>query len=153
KQLDPAVVAERLAPFLEAKGVKKGDPRLPKLVAVLRARARTLQEVADMAGGVFSGGVGGGGGGGRKDPEGAGAAGAGGGGGALEGLGEWSVAALDEEIKQVSEKMKVGMGKVAQPVRVAVTGGTASPGIGETLELVGKEQTLKRIDAALARTT
>ena len=62
----------------------------------------------------------------------------------------WSTEALDGVVKTVSEEMKVGMGKVAQPLRVAVTGNTASPGIGETLELVGREQTLKRVDAALA---
>jgi glutamyl-tRNA synthetase len=43
----------------------------------------------------------------------------------------------------------VGMGKVAQPVRVAVTGGTVSPGIGETLAVVGREETLRRLDAVL----
>jgi glutamyl-tRNA synthetase len=42
------------------------------------------------------------------------------------------------------------MGKVAQPIRVAVTGGTASPGLGETLELIDRDEVLRRIDAALA---
>jgi len=42
------------------------------------------------------------------------------------------------------------MGKVAQPLRVAVTGSTSSPGIGETLELIGRDETFARIDAALA---
>jgi glutamyl-tRNA synthetase len=41
------------------------------------------------------------------------------------------------------------MGKVAQPLRVAVVGRAASPGIGVTLELVGKEATLRRIEQAL----
>ena len=57
----------------------------------------------------------------------------------------------DEVVKKVSEQAGVGMGKVAQPVRVAATGGTVSPGIGETLELLGREETLHRLDAALAR--
>lgn len=43
------------------------------------------------------------------------------------------------------------MGKLAQPVRVAVTGGTASPGIFETLRVVGRERTLARLEAAAAR--
>ena len=38
--------------------------------------------------------------------------------------------ALDEVIKKVSERAGVGMGKVAQPIRVAITGNTVSPGIG-----------------------
>ena len=42
------------------------------------------------------------------------------------------------------------MGKLAQPVRVAVTGGTASPGIFETLAAVGPERALARIDRAIA---
>ena len=41
------------------------------------------------------------------------------------------------------------MGKVAQPLRVAVVGRAASPGIDVTLYLVGKEATLRRIDRAL----
>ena len=43
------------------------------------------------------------------------------------------------------------MGKVAQPMRVAVTGNTASPGIGETLVLIGRDEALRRLDAALGR--
>jgi glutamyl-tRNA synthetase len=151
KQLDPKVVAERFAPFAQAKGAKPGDPRLPRMVEVLRARARTLQEMAEMAAYFFSDGV-------ALDEK-----------AAAKHLGpeskpvlqavrealaaaaEWKTEPLDGAIKAVSEQLKVGMGKVAQPVRVAVTGNTASPGIGETLELVGREQSLKRIDAALAR--
>ena len=64
---------------------------------------------------------------------------------------EWNTAALDAVVKSVSESASVGMGKVAQPIRVAVTGGTTSPGIGETLELIGKDESLQRIDAAIAR--
>jgi glutamyl-tRNA synthetase len=66
-------------------------------------------------------------------------------------LPEWDVAALDTIIKTVSERAGVGMGKVAQPVRVAITGNTVSPGIGETLLLMGKDEALRRLDAALAR--
>ena len=43
----------------------------------------------------------------------------------------------------------MGKGKVFQPIRVAVVGGAASPGIGETLALAGKEHVLARIDRAL----
>ncbi len=66
-------------------------------------------------------------------------------------LPEWTVPVLDAVIKAVSERAGVGMGKVAQPVRVAVTGNTTSPGIGETLLLMGKDEALSRLDAALAR--
>ena len=43
------------------------------------------------------------------------------------------------------------MGKLAQPVRVAVTGSSASPGIYETLSILGRERSLKRLEATLAR--
>lgn len=69
----------------------------------------------------------------------------------LTALPEWSVEALDGVVKQVSEASSVGMGKVAQPIRVALTGNTTSPGIGETLVLVGRDESLLRIDAALTR--
>ncbi|HVE82872.1 MAG TPA: glutamate--tRNA ligase family protein, partial [Myxococcales bacterium] len=155
KMLDVELVAKRLAPFLEARKLPgyraEGEPRLPKLVTVLRARARSLEEMAKMAEYFFTDGV-------AVDEE-----------AAKKHLGPaakpvleeakaalaaapaWTTEALDAAVKQVSEKLKVGMGKVAQPVRVAVTGNTASPGIGETLELVGQEQVMKRIDAALAK--
>ena len=42
------------------------------------------------------------------------------------------------------------MGKLAQPVRVAITGGTVSPGIFETLEVLGQSRTLERMERALA---
>ena len=48
----------------------------------------------------------------------------------------------------VTEK-GIKLGKLAQPVRVAVTGGTVSPGIFEVLEVMGKEKSLKRLRNAL----
>ena len=42
-----------------------------------------------------------------------------------------------------------GLGKVAQPIRVAVSGGSVSPPIDGTLEILGRETTLKRLDAAI----
>ena len=48
----------------------------------------------------------------------------------------------------VAEK-GIKLGKLAQPVRVALTGGTVSPGIFEVLEVMGKEKAMKRIEAAI----
>jgi glutamyl-tRNA synthetase len=45
----------------------------------------------------------------------------------------------------------IGMGKVAQPLRVAITGTQVSPDIAHTVFLAGREQALARIDAALAK--
>ena len=48
------------------------------------------------------------------------------------------------------DSREIGMGKIAQPLRVAVTGSTASPGLGETLALLGRERTIARIERCLA---
>ena len=64
---------------------------------------------------------------------------------------DWSPAALDELIRQFAEKRSLELGKVAQPLRVALTGGTISPAIGETLSLIGRERTLRRIEGMLSR--
>jgi len=64
-------------------------------------------------------------------------------------LAEWSVACLDELIRGFAQQRGLGLGKVAQPLRVAVTGTTVSPQISETLELLGRERTLRRIERAL----
>ena len=48
------------------------------------------------------------------------------------------------------ETEQVKLGKIAQPVRVALTGKTASPGIFEVMEVLGKERCLARIDRVLA---
>jgi len=52
-------------------------------------------------------------------------------------------------VKDVAESLDLKMGKVAQPLRVAVVGRAASPGIDVTLHLVGREACLRRIDRAL----
>ena len=52
---------------------------------------------------------------------------------------------------RVMDEEAVKLGKLAQPVRVAITGGTISPGIFETLSLLGRDRSLYRLDAALGR--
>jgi glutamyl/glutaminyl-tRNA synthetase len=66
--------------------------------------------------------------------------------GALEAVEPWDVATLDQAVKDFGEQKELGMKKVAQPLRVAVSGSTVSPSIGQTLVILGKESTLKRID-------
>lgn len=61
----------------------------------------------------------------------------------------WDGVALKDIVEQVAGEFDMKMGKVAQPLRVAVTGSAASPSIDTTLELVGKQRTLERLDAAL----
>lgn len=57
----------------------------------------------------------------------------------------WEKEALHEAILETAENLQIKMGKVAQPLRLAITGGTVSPSIDLTLELLGKEKTLERI--------
>jgi len=63
---------------------------------------------------------------------------------------DWTGAAIEQLIADICEQKEIGMGKVAQPIRVAVTGRAVSPAIGETLVFLGKEKTLRRIDNCLA---
>ncbi|MGQ0813814.1 MAG: glutamate--tRNA ligase [Gemmatimonadota bacterium] len=62
---------------------------------------------------------------------------------------EWNEKALEDAIRSIAEADGVGAGKIIQPLRVAVTGTTASPGMFDVLVLLGRERALKRIDAAL----
>jgi glutamyl-tRNA synthetase len=58
---------------------------------------------------------------------------------------------MEHGFRELAEKKGLGLGKLAQPVRVAVTGTTVSPPLFETIALLGKEKTLRRIDAALEK--
>ena len=63
---------------------------------------------------------------------------------------EWTAAAIHAAVNDLATQLRVGLGKVAQPVRVAVTGAAVSPPIDATLALLGRERSLARLDAALA---
>ncbi|HWT94533.1 MAG TPA: glutamate--tRNA ligase [Solirubrobacteraceae bacterium] len=70
---------------------------------------------------------------------------------AIAGAGEdaFTVEALDEALRGVVEGRGEKPGKIFQPIRVALSGGTISPGIFETIAVLGRDETLRRIDAAL----
>ncbi len=65
---------------------------------------------------------------------------------------EWKPAAIHQLIEQVAAKLELGMGKVAQPLRVAMTGTQVSPSIEDTIYLTGREEAIRRIDAAMGMT-
>jgi glutamyl-tRNA synthetase len=69
----------------------------------------------------------------------------------LAGLGEWSAATVHTALNDLATELQTGLGKVAQPLRVAVAGSAVSPPIDATLALLGRERTLVRIDAAIQR--
>ena len=57
----------------------------------------------------------------------------------------WEADRLEAAVKEFAESKQIGMGKVAQPLRVAVSGGTVSPPIGVTLEILGRSEVRLRI--------
>ncbi|MBU6247212.1 MAG: glutamate--tRNA ligase [Xanthomonadaceae bacterium] len=63
----------------------------------------------------------------------------------------WKPEPIHAVIEQVAAKLELGMGKVAQPLRVAMTGTQVSPSIDHTIYLAGRDVALKRIDDAIAR--
>ncbi len=67
----------------------------------------------------------------------------------LASLEHWGTTAIAETVQQVADEYDLGLGKLGQPIRVAVTGGPVSPPIDVTLWLVGKERTLARLDRAI----
>ncbi|HEX2667570.1 MAG TPA: glutamate--tRNA ligase [Gammaproteobacteria bacterium] len=67
----------------------------------------------------------------------------------LVALPEWSAPALHDALNQTAEALGLKLGKLAQPLRVAVSGGGVSPPIDATLELLGRETALARMDRAI----
>ena len=149
KEADPARLATLTAPRIEARGgVLAAGPALEPVVALLRDRARTLNELADAALLFY------------REPVSNAALLA----EHLQGPGReavrvfaercsdiaWERAALGALIKQIVAELKLKMPQVAGPLRVAVTGQTQTPSIDAVLELVGREATRARIAAALA---
>ena len=63
----------------------------------------------------------------------------------LSALTDWSVAAIDADARAFAETRGLKLGKVAQPLRAALTGRTISPGIFEVMVLIGREETLARL--------
>lgn len=63
----------------------------------------------------------------------------------LEGVADWSVEATEDAVRNFAEANELKLGKVAQPLRSALTGRTTSPGIFDVLAVLGKEESLGRI--------
>ena len=70
--------------------------------------------------------------------------------GNFQALPDWTAEAIHQVVKETAELRELKLGKVAQPLRVAVAGGPVSPPIDVTLELLGRERTLRRIERAIA---
>ncbi|HEY3280406.1 MAG TPA: glutamate--tRNA ligase [Gemmatimonadales bacterium] len=61
---------------------------------------------------------------------------------------DWTPAALEERLRKLAEERGVAAGKIFQPIRIALTGGTVSEPVNELLYVVGKDAALKRLEAA-----
>ena len=69
----------------------------------------------------------------------------------LAGLPQWTAATIHAALNELANELTSGLGKIAQPLRVAVTGSAVSPPIDATLALLGRERTLARLAAVLAK--
>ena len=64
----------------------------------------------------------------------------------LRGLNEWSVPAIDGAMRELAEARGLKLGKLAQPLRAALTGRTVSPGIFEVMVLIGRDESMARLE-------
>ena len=152
KTLDPQAVAPQLAWQLEKRGIDvAAGPAPADVVLALRERVQTLKEMAEKAvvwyqplieydeaavakhfkpGAEVALG---------KARE------------LLAALPQWSAEAVGVALHDTAAALDIGMGKIAQPLRVAITGTQVSPDISHTVYLAGRDEALKRIDVALTK--
>ncbi len=148
---DPKLIVPHLQWQLKQLGIESNDePLLVGIIEAQRERAKTLKEMAENSRFFFVDQV-------TLDPK------------AAEKhltadakalLGElharfaalpaWQAAAIHGVIEELAKEKSLGLGKVAQPLRVAVSGGTVSPPIDATLALLGRDRTLARVARAQA---
>jgi glutamyl-tRNA synthetase len=153
KATPAAELAELVCPFLQQKGLPVPADRawLTRAVESLRERAKTLGELADSLRFYVVDDI-------EPNPKAA----------AthlkpeiapalvdlthrLETVAPWEATTVEAAFHDTIATHAIALGKLAQPVRVAVTGGTASPGIFEVLDVLGRDRTIARLRAALLR--
>jgi len=152
KATPPAQLVTPLRPFMRAHGIEIAvDGRTEKAIATLSARSKTLKEMADQALFYFQDDI-------AYDSDAAKkflttealpalkslAA-------RLEALEDFTEQRLEETFKAVMAETGLKLGKIAQPVRVALSGRAASPGIFEIAAVIGKQRTLARLRQAIGR--
>ena len=64
---------------------------------------------------------------------------------------DWNAASIQEAIQQTVDEADVGFGKVGQPLRLAITGVTASPAMNEVMAMLSRDDVLARIDQMIAQ--
>jgi glutamyl-tRNA synthetase len=147
----PDVLGPQLLPFLKAAGWNAADnDYLHRIIPTLQPRSKTLLEMAGQAhfyyresiefdekaakkflkGNVYEP---------LKQLK-----------SSLKALDDFSGPSLESLFQQLMETFEIKLGKIAQPVRVALTGTSVSPGIFEVIEVLGKQRVLPRLEAAIA---
>ena len=150
KATPPRVLAHHLLPFLKTKGydAEEGD-YLDQIILTLNARCKTLEDMAESAGFYYVDSV-------CYEPSAAS--------NVLkteileipmlllqkiEPMEEFTVGSLEKVFMAIMADTGLKLGKIAQPVRVALTGKTASPGIFEIMEILGKDRVRARLNQAI----
>ena len=147
----PAALVPHLRMQLRRLGIDSDDRQLLEgVILAQRERAKTLKEMAENSRCFFTDDI-------RMDPKAVakhftvdGIAGLGKVRSRLAALEEWNATAINAALNALAMELQVGLGKIAQPVRVAVTGTAVSPPIDATLALLGRERSLARLDAAIS---
>jgi glutamyl-tRNA synthetase len=150
KAMPAADLAQAVKPFIAGAGYEVPDDRwLARMVITLQERAKTLVELVDSARFYLSPTISIDAAAARKflKPE------------ILEPLrnlrallaavAEWTADTIHACFEAVTGRFGLSLGQLAQPVRVAMTGGTSSPGIFEVLDVLGKQRTIERLDGAI----
>ena len=153
KERPLAQLAQEIKPFIVQKGypLPADDEWLARAVATLQARAKTLVELVDLAHFYLSDAL-------SFDTK------------AvnkfltaeifpilerlrtrLAALSVWNEQEIEKVFAGIMQEEQLPLGKIAQPVRVALTGGTVSPGIFEVMAVLGRERTLARLDHVLPK--
>jgi glutamyl-tRNA synthetase len=150
RESDSRTLGEALLPFLERLGLKDLDKnQVAGAAETFRMRSKTLAEMAESARFYFDEGF-------RYEEK------------AdrkflkpdtaplmqetrarLEGIADFTQKNLESVFLQILEEKKIKMGDIAQPLRVALTGTSVSPGLFEVMEVLGKDSVLRRMDKAL----
>lgn len=147
----PEKIAELVLPLLKEKGLEvEIDNKLIKIIVELSQRAKTLLDIADSIDYFYAENI-------EfqekaktkflkpaikpvlEDIK-----------NKLSSLSSFNMDEMHKVFDEVMEESELKLGKIAQPVRVALTGGTVSPGIFEVMDILGKEEVLKRLNAAIA---
>jgi glutamyl-tRNA synthetase len=147
----PALLGPQLLPFLKTAGWNAADDDyLHRIIPTLQPRSKTLLEMADQAhfyyretieldekaskkflkGNIYEP---------LKELK-----------SKLEELDDFTEQPLESLFQELLERFQIKLGKIAQPVRVALTGTSVSPGIFEVIEVLGKQRVLQRLEAAIA---